>query len=165
MDVDQIASLGFDVDIRNTLHIVHEYLDKLESELDRDNIDYVLQTLTNIKDMIVEQDDEELTLEYEIIEARALQKAENVTEAREKYEQIFANRTSWYTDMPYLPQGKVAIYNTTFEENGFSPLPEWTDPPELPTSDPELLDKYPLTFSAYSLFIFQFSTRRIISCI
>ena len=64
----------------------------------------------------------------------------------EKYDRIFANQTSWYDQKPYLPQGKVAIYSTTFEENGFSPLPEWTDPPELPTSNPELADKYPLIF-------------------
>jgi anaerobic selenocysteine-containing dehydrogenase len=64
----------------------------------------------------------------------------------EKYKQIFSNRTSWFKDNPYLPEGKVAIYSTTFEKNGFSPLPEWTDPPELPTSSPELLAKYPLIF-------------------
>ena len=48
---------------------------------------------------------------------------------------------------PYLPQGKVAIYNTSFEENGFNPLPEWVEPPESPTATPELLDKFPLIFS------------------
>jgi anaerobic selenocysteine-containing dehydrogenase len=38
----------------------------------------------------------------------------------------------------------VAIYNTEFEANGFSPLPEWVAPPEGPTATPELLEKYPL---------------------
>jgi anaerobic selenocysteine-containing dehydrogenase len=40
----------------------------------------------------------------------------------------------------------VAIHNTTFEENGFNPLPEWVEPPESPTNTPELLEKYPLVF-------------------
>ena len=50
---------------------------------------------------------------------------------------------------PFLPQGRVAIYNTTFEENGFNPLPEWREPPESPTATPELLKDYPLVFSDF----------------
>jgi len=65
----------------------------------------------------------------------------------EKYEKIFATPSTRLSRAPYLPQGKVAIYNTTFEENGFNPLPEWVEPPESPTATPELLAKYPLVFS------------------
>jgi anaerobic selenocysteine-containing dehydrogenase len=64
----------------------------------------------------------------------------------EKYEKIFSTPSSRLSRAPYLPQRKVAIYNTTFEENGFNPLPEWVEPPESPTGTPELLKKYPLTF-------------------
>jgi anaerobic selenocysteine-containing dehydrogenase len=64
----------------------------------------------------------------------------------ERYEQIFATPSPRLSGAPYLPQGKVAIYNTTFEENGFNPLPEWVEPPESPTGTPELLAKYPLVF-------------------
>ncbi len=62
----------------------------------------------------------------------------------EKYERTFATPSPRLSKAPYLPQGKVAIYNTSFEENGFNPLPEWVEPPESPTSTPELLKKYPL---------------------
>jgi anaerobic selenocysteine-containing dehydrogenase len=62
----------------------------------------------------------------------------------EKYEKIFATPSTRLSKAPYLPQGKVAVYNTTFEENGFNPLPEWVEPPESPTATPELLAKYPL---------------------
>ncbi len=65
----------------------------------------------------------------------------------EKYERIFSARSPRLSRAPFLPQGKVAIYNTTFEENGFNSLPEWVEPPESPTATPELLDKYPLIFS------------------
>ena len=41
----------------------------------------------------------------------------------------------------------MAIYNTSFEENGFNPLPEWVDPPESLTATPELLSDHPLIFS------------------
>lgn len=64
----------------------------------------------------------------------------------EKYDDIFATPSTRLSGAPYLPQGKVAIYNTTFEENGFNPLPEWVEPPESPTGTPELLEKYPLVF-------------------
>lgn len=64
----------------------------------------------------------------------------------EKYEKIFSTPSTRLSKAPYLPQGKVAIYNTTFEENGYNPLPEWVEPPESPTGTPELLEKYPLVF-------------------
>jgi anaerobic selenocysteine-containing dehydrogenase len=67
----------------------------------------------------------------------------------EKYSQTFNRLSSRFSKAPYLPQGKVAIYNTTFEENGFDPLPVWVEPPESPTGTPELLKKYPLTFSDF----------------
>jgi anaerobic selenocysteine-containing dehydrogenase len=64
----------------------------------------------------------------------------------EKYERIFATPSPRLSGAPYLPQGKVAIYNTSFEANGFNPLPEWVEPPESPTATPELLARYPLVF-------------------
>ncbi len=64
--------------------------------------------------------------------------------AYEKYDKIFAAPSVRLSRAPYLPQGKVAVYNTTFEENGFNPLPEWVEPPESPTGTPELLARYPL---------------------
>ncbi len=66
--------------------------------------------------------------------------------AYEKYPEIFATPSSRLSKAPFLPQGKVAIYNTSFEEHGYNPLPEWVEPPESPTATPELLGKYPLTF-------------------
>jgi anaerobic selenocysteine-containing dehydrogenase len=62
----------------------------------------------------------------------------------EKYDQMFSSLSNTLDRRPYLPQRKVAIYNTEFENNGFSPLPKWVAPPESPTSTPELLEKYPL---------------------
>ena len=64
----------------------------------------------------------------------------------EKYGQVFATPSTRLSKAPYLPQGRVALYNTTFEENGASPMPEWVEPPESPTGTPELLQKYPLVF-------------------
>jgi anaerobic selenocysteine-containing dehydrogenase len=67
----------------------------------------------------------------------------------EKYEKVFSTRSALLSRKPFLPQNKVAIYNTTFEEEGFSPLPAWHELPEGPTATPELLGTYPLTFSDF----------------
>jgi anaerobic selenocysteine-containing dehydrogenase len=69
--------------------------------------------------------------------------------AYEKYAQVFAAKSTSLGHPPLLPQGKVAIYNTTFEEHGYSPLPKWVEPPEGPTATPELLQRYPLIFSDF----------------
>ena len=65
------------------------------------------------------------------------------------FERIFNSPSTRLDGAPYLPQGKVAIYNTTFEKEGYRPLPEWREPPESVTGTPELVKKYPLTLSDY----------------
>jgi len=67
----------------------------------------------------------------------------------ERYEQFFNTKSTRLDAAPYLPQGKVALYNTTFEGLGFNPLPEWREPPESLTGTPELTEKYPLFMSDY----------------
>ena len=67
----------------------------------------------------------------------------------EKYERFFTRRSPRLSGAHFLPHGKVEIYNTSFEESGFNPLPEWREPPESVTGTPALLGKYPLIFSDY----------------
>ncbi len=67
----------------------------------------------------------------------------------EKYETVFNRASPRLSGEPFLPDGKVAIYNTAFERAGFNPLPEWREPPESITGTPELLDEYPLLLSDY----------------
>jgi len=64
-------------------------------------------------------------------------------------ESVFNGKSAQLDGAPYLAQGKVAIYNTNFEREGFSPMPEWREPPESVTGTPELTKKYPLTLSDY----------------
>ncbi len=67
----------------------------------------------------------------------------------ENYARAFQRLNATPDRKPFLPQGKVAIYNTTFEREGFNPLPEWREPPESITGAPELTGKYPLILSDY----------------
>lgn len=67
----------------------------------------------------------------------------------ENYEKVFNRKSPRLTGEPFLPHGKVEIYNTSFKEAGFTPLPEWREPPESLTATPELAKKYPLILSDY----------------
>ena len=69
--------------------------------------------------------------------------------AFEKYEKVFTTKSSRLNRAPFLAQGKVALYNTQFEEAGFAPMPEWVEPAESVTGTPELLEKFPFVLSDY----------------
>ena len=42
------------------------------------------------------------------------------------------------------PSGKVELYSSIFEKNGYDPLPDYKEPPESPVTTPELMKDYPL---------------------
>lgn len=67
----------------------------------------------------------------------------------EKYDMIFSTPSASLAQERFLPQRKIALYNTEFEKAGFSPMPEWHEPPESITGTPELLNDYPLIFSDF----------------
>ena len=52
---------------------------------------------------------------------------------------------------PYLPQEKIALFNTEFETAGYEPMPVWREPPDgLPAfAGPESDASYPLLLSDY----------------
>lgn len=79
-----MLSLGFNVDSRNALLTAQQCLAKVDVELDKENGEFAIRALRNIKDIIAVQNDESLFLEYELVEARALQKNEELKEAREE---------------------------------------------------------------------------------
>jgi hypothetical protein len=112
---DQILSLGFDIDSRNALRIAHESLAKLEVDLDRDNEKFVLRTLENLKDIINSLNDENLLIEYEILECRAIQKLERINEAKNKYENLCIR----YPNDPraFLYLAEMHLNNEEFEKN------------------------------------------------
>lgn len=76
-------------------------------------------------------------------------KYEMIPRKYENYETVFKRKSPRVSGAPFLPQGKVAIYNTSFKEAGYPPLPEWKEPPESITGTPELTKKYPLILSDY----------------
>jgi anaerobic selenocysteine-containing dehydrogenase len=67
----------------------------------------------------------------------------------EKYGRIFTSKSTRLGKEPWLPQGKVVLFNTSFEKEGYAPLPEWREPAESLTGTPELAAEYPLILSDY----------------
>lgn len=67
----------------------------------------------------------------------------------ENYDSLFNKKSARLSGEPFLAHGKVEIYNTSFEKQGISPLPEWKEPPESLTGTPELTGRYPLILSDY----------------
>ncbi len=69
--------------------------------------------------------------------------------AYENYEAVFKRKSPRLDGAPFLPHGKVEIFNTSFAKAGFNPLPEWREPPESLSGTPGLTEKYPLVLSDY----------------
>jgi anaerobic selenocysteine-containing dehydrogenase len=75
--------------------------------------------------------------------------AQDLNQEYETYGKACSEEKLCLSGGAYLPQGKVAIFNTTFQRHGFSPLPVWREPPESLTGAPNLKEKYPLILSDY----------------
>ncbi|MBS4069269.1 MAG: hypothetical protein KGZ62_11780, partial [Sulfurimonas sp.] len=83
-----ILGLGFNIDQRQAVSNVLIHLENIKTEFDRENIVLVQKLLENIKDVIFALGDENISPEYEILEAKCLQKFEKIDEARKQYENI-----------------------------------------------------------------------------
>lgn len=112
---EQMVLLGFDVDSRNALCIAQDFLEKLENELNKGNAGFVLKALENIQYIITEQNEDTLTLDYEIIKAKALQRIEEVPEAKDNYESILKR----YPNDPRAPLLLAELYlnDENFDKN------------------------------------------------
>jgi tetratricopeptide (TPR) repeat protein len=88
LKIETILGLGFDIDLRNTLRVCTESLDKLEVFLDRGNGGFVLKSLQSSRDIIAKQNDEILLKNWEILECRALLRLEKISEAKQKFENL-----------------------------------------------------------------------------
>ncbi len=88
LDETQLLSMGFDVDATKAVALARDSLEKLEVDLDRENGEFVEKALIRLKDIIEKLHDENLELDYEILECRTLAKLEKRAEAKKRYESI-----------------------------------------------------------------------------
>jgi hypothetical protein len=115
LDEKQLLSLGFDVDSTKAVTLARESLEKLEVYLDRENGEFVEKALANLKDIIEKLHDENLELDYGILECRTLAKLEKRVGAKEKYESIC---TRYPKDIrAFLYWAEICIDDMNFEKN------------------------------------------------
>ena len=110
-----ILNLGFNIDSRQAVSIVNEYLQKVEIELDRECAKFAVKILEDSKDIISKLGDEELSLEYEILECRCLYMLEKVDEAKGKYKDIAKRFPSDPRAFLYLSE--IYLFNKDFSKN------------------------------------------------
>ena len=84
LEESDMLGLGFTLDQRKTISNAYEILEYAKTELNKDNSKHVFTLLNSIKNQIFELDDDNLSLEYELLECKCLQKCENINEAEEK---------------------------------------------------------------------------------
>ncbi len=110
-----ILSLNFNIDQRQAISNAYEYLKNIETELDRENSKEALKRLNDCKEIFLKLNEENLSLNYEIIECRCLQKLEKIDEAKEKYKGIIKRNPD--NPFPYLYLAEIYLNNNAFDKN------------------------------------------------
>ena len=115
LNTSDIRSLGFDVDSTKSIKFAYKNLDNVKNELSGENVEFAVKLLENCKDIIFSLNDEGLSLEYEILECRCLQKLEKVAEAKEKYENISKRFPNDSRALLYLAE--IYLNNKDYDKN------------------------------------------------
>ena len=110
-----ILDLGFNIDLRQAVENAYSYLEHVKNELDKENANFAQKVLENIKVIISELKDENLLLEYEILECRCLQKLEKIDEAKKIYENISKRYPE--DPRPLLYLAEVCLSENNFDKN------------------------------------------------
>lgn len=92
-----------------------DLLENIKTELDKENAGDAQKILESVKNIISNLNDEDLNLEYEILECRCLQKLEKINEAKEKYESLIKR----YSDDPraFLYLAEISLNDNDFDKN------------------------------------------------
>ena len=114
-------NLGFNVDSREAISNTYNYLEKVQTELDKDNSEFAKKLLKNVKDIVQNHNDESLTCEYKILQCKCLKNIEKVDEAREEYEKIIIEfpqdpRAYLFLAEIYHSSGSISKHNVLIEQ-------------------------------------------------
>jgi len=115
LDKDDILTLGFDINSTKAVSNAYEYLKIVEVELDRENGNYALKILKNVKNIIFKIADDQLKLQYELLECRCLQNLEKIKEAIGKYENISKRFPNDPRAFLYLAE--IYLHNEDYKKN------------------------------------------------
>ncbi|WP_020590015.1 tetratricopeptide repeat protein [Desulfobacter curvatus] len=110
LDEAKILCLGFSIDQRVAISNGFEFLKKVEIELDREHAKYAQKRLEDVENIISTLNDNELILEYKILECRCLQKLEKIEEAINNYYKISRMYPNDSRALLYLSEIHLAQY-------------------------------------------------------
>ncbi len=85
---EDLVALGFSIDQRQAISIVQKSLEDIRDEIDRENIFLVGKYIDNTDEIIQEVDEENITIEFELLQCKYLMLSEKPQEAIQKYESI-----------------------------------------------------------------------------
>jgi hypothetical protein len=110
-----LIDLGFNTDKRQAIKMAYDYLNYIQDELEGGNIIFTQKLLGKFKNIVSALNDNKLSLEYEILECRCVQKIEDVNEAKER----FRNISIRYPDdpRPLLFLAEIYLHEKDFNKN------------------------------------------------
>lgn len=115
LEESDILDLGFNIDSRQTRDLIKRYLTYINNELDKENPYVTKIFLGDIRDIIFEENDDGITLSYEILECRYLQKTEEVDEAKIRYENL--SKRYPHDSRPLLYLAEIFLSEKNYERN------------------------------------------------
>lgn len=102
LDESEILNLGFNIDSRQAISNVYEYLEQIELALDRENAIHAFTIHSQVENIIYSLQDEQLECEYELLKGRCLQKLERIPDAKKCYEDLTKR-------FPHDPRAKLYL--------------------------------------------------------
>lgn len=115
LDAADFLSLGFDVNQSKAYKLAQSSLELAESELDHESELSAQRILANIEELINEFGDDELALQYEVLNCRCLQKQEEISQAKGKYESLIKRFPE--DSRPYLYLAEIFLKEKNYEKN------------------------------------------------
>lgn len=106
LNESSILDLGFNIDHRHALTIAYQQFEKIQIEIDRENSTVALKMLNSLKEIIVSLNDDNIILEYRILESICLSKTEKIEIAITSYENLVVE----YPDDPRPSLHLAEIY-------------------------------------------------------
>lgn len=110
-----IMSLGFSVDLRQSISTAYDIIKTVRSELDNENPQIALKLLELLKHTVKSSGNDKLFLEYDLLEALYSQKLEDINKAKEQYKSI----STRYPGDPraFLYLAELYLNEKDFEKN------------------------------------------------
>ncbi len=86
--IEELLQLGFDIDERNSTKILKKYLNSINIELNKENINNAFNLLNNLDKEIIKNSNQELYIDYEILYCNYYKKTEDYDTAIKIYDNL-----------------------------------------------------------------------------